>query len=84
MSDETWNAVEKAIQQHLADEHGGAFLTSWIVVAHGISAQDSNYSYYKYMSSDGPSHEKLGLLNMAMFRFQQSATHDDGDEEGEA
>jgi hypothetical protein len=77
VSDETYNAIEKAIQAHLAEEKNGALLNHWLLVAHGISATESDLSHYLYLNHDGPPHEWMGLLDMAMSRFSRVSNEED-------
>lgn len=65
MSDETYAAVEEAIQAHLADENDGAYLTHWHLVAAGAVPTASNETVYQYANHDGAPHEWIGLLWMA-------------------
>lgn len=77
MSDETFDAVEEALRAHMADEHDGALLNHWMIVAHGISATTANYSHYQYMNHAGPPHEWLGLLSMVNERVRNHGPEDD-------
>lgn len=78
MSDETWEGVEQAIKKHIADEHNGAYLTQWVVVAHAVSAKDPAYSYYKYLAHEGPRHEAVGLLSLGLERLRyENAQNED-------
>lgn len=61
MSDETYRAVEEALQRHVADENDGALLTAWTLGAAAISVSRSDETHYVYMNHDGPPHEWLGV-----------------------
>lgn len=82
MSNATFDAVEEAIRAHMADEHEGALMTQWVVVSFGIDAERSGYSYYKYMSHQGPRHEVVGLLQLFMERIRhRNAQHEDPEDD---
>jgi hypothetical protein len=71
VTEETYNAVEKAIQAHMAADRGGALLNHWVLIAHGISATERDMSHYLYLNHDGPPHEWMGLFDMAMSRISR-------------
>lgn len=68
MSERTFELVEKALAEHVADENNGSLLTQWFIVACGVSTTDPMVSHYQYMNHDGAPHEWLGLLHMAIRR----------------
>lgn len=78
MSDATFEAVEEAIRAHMAEEHDGALMTQWVVIAYGVDAKHNDYSFYKYMSHQGPRHEVVGLLQLFLERIRRkNAQHED-------
>ena len=64
MSDQTLEAINDAIQAHLADESDdGDYLTEWVLVAATVVPEDANWSNYYRISTNMPRHHTVGLLH---------------------
>lgn len=82
MSAQTAEALEQAVREHLADELDGVALTAWVAIAVGICLDNTDpLSFYLRAGSDGPLHERLGLIRYLALRAEQEAFDDliDGD-----
>jgi len=77
MSEKTKEVLDKAVQEHLADEMNGAFMTDYILSAAGVSADKTEYTEYLHSCSNSPFHNLLGLANMALDHFSDSDYEDD-------
>jgi len=69
MSKETLDAVAAAVRAHMADENDGALVTAWLVISHGVDANDSQIDHYQYLSPDCAPHELIGLAGMAQRKW---------------
>lgn len=77
MSDETWAAVEQAIQDHLHDVvNDQTLLTDWYVILAGAGS-DPKFSEYVHISSDTPPHSLEGLINRAKRQLAYGADEDE-------
>lgn len=65
MSQQTRDALEAAVREHVAEETGGGYTTAFHVVAHATPPTDPDGSHYVYATSDDPPHVWIGLLAMA-------------------
>lgn len=66
MSGDTRAAVEDALRAHLKDEHDHAILTGYLIVACGVSAEDSEpATRYEFLNGAAPWHETAGLIRYA-------------------
>jgi hypothetical protein len=68
MSDQTYEALEHAIAQHLADVAAAPLmLTDWVLSAAG-AGEDAEYTDYVHAGS-GPPHSREGLLRAHLKRL---------------
>jgi len=68
VSQRTYEAVEAAIREHMADENDGAYLTAWTLAAAGADPADPETTHYVYANHNGAPHEWMGLQAMAARR----------------
>jgi hypothetical protein len=75
--DESREALEAAIRQHVAVSADGAYLTDWILIAASATRDDADATTYVSETSDGPMHHKLGLVRYLSKRTEAMAFEDD-------
>lgn len=65
MSDQTKDALEQAIRDHLKDEYPGNYLTSWAMSVQCEIIQDPDHHQYVYLVPDRQSSAMtIGLSQM--------------------
>lgn len=64
MSEQTLDALDQAIRDHIAADDGG-YVTGWVLVVAEAVEDDADRAWYSYHNSDQPVHLTLGLIDMA-------------------
>lgn len=69
MSEETYEALERAVMAHTADETGGDLAVDWVVCVSAANATDQHGTTYGYTAFGGyeqhvPVHRMTGLLDI--------------------
>jgi hypothetical protein len=78
MSQQTMDAVEKAIAEHLADANEGAYLTGYLLIATGVSPKDEGGTRYSVLEpEDQPVHVSLGLASYLGMLIDNKGIGDD-------
>jgi hypothetical protein len=78
MSQQTFEALEHALREHLADEIPGIALTAWMSIAAGVSLDNADpITFYLRSGSNGPLHERIGLLRYATVQAEADILRDD-------
>lgn len=75
--DETREALEAALRQHVSTSADGAYLTDWVIIAAAANADDADATTYVSETSNGPLHHKLGLVRYLAKRAEIMAFEDD-------
>jgi len=77
MSEGTKAALDKAVQEHLADEMNGAFMTEYVLTVAGASAKEAEYTEYLHACTKSSFHSLYGLAQMTVDHFSDTDDEDD-------
>jgi hypothetical protein len=77
MSDETYERMQEAVRQHVADATDGGYMSGFFLVAAAVKPETADATDYVYANHDGAPHEWLGLLGMAERRARRLSNEGD-------
>lgn len=64
MSDRTLTDLDTAVRAHLADQHPGQYVTSWVIATASTTDDDSFTDYDTDTPTGQPAHVSVGLLDV--------------------
>lgn len=71
MSKGSYEKLENALREHMADVYPGAILTDWILLSASAAAESASITRYYAEYSDSPHHTLLGLAHMQVSEIEE-------------
>jgi hypothetical protein len=77
LSEDTYEAVAKAIREHVSSEADGAYMTDWVLIAAAAVPGDPDATMYISEYSGAPVHHRLGLIRYLALKNDEMMRDDD-------